>query len=152
MGSASPGGIEQEIKDFFESYGAAFERRDPEEISKHFAYPAHVATEGHQVMLTPVLSSSEWTHQLKRLLEMYQRIDVRTARILAISVTPLSSLLVHARLRWGLGDSHGERLYDFDAVYTLGRFGHEWKVIAIAHNELPRYWACLEAHRSPAQH
>ena len=151
MGFASARDVEQAVKDFFESYRAAFERRDPEEISKHFAYPAHVATEADQVMLTPILSRSEWTHQLERLLEMYQRIDVRTVRILDISVTPLSSLLVHARLHWSLEDSGGARLYDFDAVYTVGRFGNEWKVIAISHNELPRYWACLEAHRSPAQ-
>ena len=143
MGSTSPGGIEQEVEDFFESYRAAFERRDPEEISKHFAYPAHVATEGHQVMLTPVLSSSEWKHQLKRLLEMYQRIDVRTIRIREISLAPLSSRLLHARLCWGLEDSNGARLYDVDAVYTLGRFGNEWKGIAISHNELPRYLSLI---------
>src|SRR5262249_30413118 len=139
-------------KDFFESYRAGFERQDAEEIARHFAYPAHVATEGHQVMLTPVLSKSEWMHQLKRLLEMYQRIDVRTARILSISVTPLSSLLVHARLHWSLEDSGGARLYDFNAVSTLGPFGHRWEGIATLHNAHAPSWACLEAHRSPAEH
>ena len=135
---------------FFESYRAAFERQDAEAIADHFAYPAHVASDAGQVMLSPILSKREWTSQIQQLLQMYQRIDFQAPRILAISVTELSSRLMQARVHWGLDDSHGARLYDFDAIYTLGCFAGNWKIVAIAHNELARYWACLEARRTPA--
>ena len=143
--------MERAVGAFFEAFGAAFERQNAAEISNYFAYPALAATEVDQVMLTPILSRSEWIHQIEQLIQMYKRIDLRKARILEISVRPFSSRLAHAVVHWALHDGSGARLYDFDAVYTVGRFGEEWKVIGICHNELPRYWACLEARRNRPQ-
>jgi hypothetical protein len=141
---------EAEAKQFFESYRDAFGRRDAEAIADHFAYPAHVASDSGQVMLSPVTSRREWANQIQQLLQMYQQIDFQSAHVLAVSVKELSARLLQACVRWALDDVHGRRLYDFEAIYTLGRFSGEWKIVAMSHNELPRYWACLEARRSRA--
>jgi len=143
--------FEDEAKRFFESYRDAFGRRDAGAIADHFAYPAHVASDSGQVMLSPVTSRREWASQIQQLLQMYQQIDFDSAHVLAVSVRELSARLMQACVHWALDDIHGTRLYDFEAIYTLGRFGGEWKIVAMSHNELPRYWACLEARHSRAR-
>jgi hypothetical protein len=139
---------EREAKRFFESYRAAFARRDAEAIADYFAYPAHVASDASQVMLSPVSSRREWAGQVQKLLQMYQQIDFQAARVLALSVKELSPRLMQACVHWALDDSHGSLLYEFDSIYTLGCFGGAWKIVAMSHNELTRYWTCLEARRT----
>jgi hypothetical protein len=141
---------EREVMRFFESYRDAFGRKDAEAIADHFAYPAHVASDAGQVMLSPVSSRREWRSQVEQLLQMYQQIDFHVARVLAVSVKGLSTRLLQAAVRWALDDTHGKLLYDFEAIYTLGHFGNGWKIVAMSHNELPRFWACLEARHTPS--
>ncbi len=135
------------MKRFFESYRSAFGRKDPDAIADHFAYPAHVASDAGQVMLSPVSSRHEWRSQVEQLMRMYQQIDFQSARVLALSVKELTARLLQACVHWALDDTQGKRLYDFEAIYTLGHFREGWKIVAMSHNELARYWTCLEARR-----
>jgi hypothetical protein len=61
-----------------------------------------------------------------------------------MSVHPVSSRLVQASLHWALRDGNGAPLYEFDALYTLARHSETFKIIAIAHNEIPQYRRCAE--------
>ena len=82
---------------------------------------------------------------------MYHAIGVDTARVLDLTLTEISSRLVQAHVHWALHTAAGERLYDFDAIYTVAQTGGAFHIIAIAHNEMPQYRACyarLKAQRT----
>ena len=55
----------------------------------------------------------------------------------------ISPRLVQAHIHWALHNAAGERLYDFEAIYTVIRSDGALHITAIAHNELPQYQACL---------
>jgi hypothetical protein len=90
-----------------------------------------------------VASRDEWVGQIERLLAMYRAIGVHSARALHLSATELSPRLGRAEVHWALSDAAGGLLYDFHATYTLARLGDDWRIAAIAHDEIPRYRACL---------
>jgi len=73
---------------------------------------------------------------------MYRAINVGTAHILDMTVTAISSRLAQAHIHWALETSAGERLYDFEAIYTVALIGEEFHITALAHNEMPQYQAC----------
>ena len=45
--------------------------------------------------------------------------------------------------RSAITDKASRQLYEFDAMYTLARHTEKFRIIAIAHNELPEYRKCL---------
>jgi hypothetical protein len=61
-----------------------------------------------------------------------------------MSVHPISPRLVQASLHWALMDGKRAPLYEFDALYTLARHSEKFRIIAIAHNEIPQYRRCAE--------
>ena len=132
-----------EIRAFLESYRQAFERFDTSAIADHFAFPGHATADSSEIGLTPITDRGAWIGQLDRLLAMYRAIDVASARILELSVTELSPRLFQAVVHWGLDDRAARRLYDFQAAYTLAEIGNALRITAIAHNEIPRYRACV---------
>jgi len=137
------------VEVFFESYRAAFERLDPAAIADHFAYPAHVTSDGKEIGLIAVRSKREWAAQLERLLEMYRAIGFRSARVHELKVTEMSPRLILANLRWELRDAADGLLYEFQAVYTLADVGAGFRITAIAHDEMPRYREALARRTSP---
>jgi hypothetical protein len=74
---------------------------------------------------------------------MYRAIDVGSVEAIALATDALSPRLVQARVRWALGDKAARPLYEFDAMYTLGRHTEKFRIIAIAHNEIPQYRSCM---------
>lgn len=62
-----------------------------------------------------------------------------SARILNLVPTALSPRLVQVPVHWELLDPAGERLYDFQALYTLAEIEDALRITAIAHNEIRRY-------------
>jgi hypothetical protein len=139
---ASTGGG-QDIGDFFDSYRRAFERFDTPTISEHFAFPLHITADSDEINVTSIPDEAAWIRQLERLLGMYRAIGVTSAQVIRVDVTQISPRLCHATVRWVLNDAAGTELYDFEAAYTLARFGDALKITAIAHNEIPRYRKCL---------
>ena len=131
---------------FFASYRDAFERGDARGIAAHFAYPAHIMSEGDGIELLPVADEDEWRRQIERLLAAYSTIGVASARLRHVTATALSSALVQAVVQWGLHDGAGELLYRFDACYTLANVQGVLRITALAHNELPRLRARLALH------
>lgn len=145
--------ITADVRAFFTTYCTAFIRRDAPAIVRHFANQVHVASETGKSVSVQIESGDEWRKAIDRLLDMYLAINVATAEVKEMSVHPVSSRLVQASLHWALRDGNGAPLYEFDALYTLARHSETFKIIAIAHNEIPQYRRCAErvASRSTSQ-
>jgi hypothetical protein len=139
--------ITADVRAFFTSYCTAFIRLDAPAIARHFASQVHVSTETGKTVRTHFADAAQWRRAIDELLDTYRSINFGGAEVTAISIHALSSRLVEARLRWSLRDKDGAPLYEFDAVYTLGRHDEHFRVIAIAHNEIPQYRRCVEARR-----
>jgi SnoaL-like domain len=136
--------ITADVRAFFTSYCTAFIRLDAPAILKRFADQVHISSETGKSVRTQVANSAEWRKTIDQLLDMYRAINFGSAEVTAISISALSSRLVQARLHWALRDKAGAPLYGFDAVYTLARHDERFRIIAIAHNELPHYRRCAE--------
>lgn len=130
---------------FFDSYRATFERMDPDAIVGHFAFPFHMTSDADEVGLTAVADAATWRGEIGRLVSFYRDLGVASARILAASSTELSPRVEHASLHWQLHDRDGTDLYDFHAVYTLAEVGGSTRIVALAHDELPRALAFAAA-------
>ncbi len=130
------------ISAFFDSYRAAFERQDAAAIADHFAYPGLVTSDAGEIALVPITDRQEWIGKLEQLLGLYRAIGVATAHVLDLILTEVSPRLVQAHLHWALHNAAGERLYDFDAIYTVAHIGEGFHITAIAHDEMPHYQAC----------
>jgi hypothetical protein len=130
-------------REFFETYRTAFERYDAAAIADLFAYPSHVTGDAAEVALTPVTSREAWVGQLERLLALYRAIGAVSARPAQLTVVELSPWVLQALVHWELTDQNGAALYDFQAAYTLVELGGALRISSVAHNEVPRYRACL---------
>lgn len=120
---------------FFQSYTDAFERRDVSAIAEHFRFPLQVTSDSGEIGIVSIPSLEAWRPQLERLLATYARLDVRTARRLHLEATAITPDLGQASTRWALSDSAGNPIYEFNATYTLARYGGALKITAIAHDE-----------------
>jgi len=139
------------ISAFFDSYRAAFERQDAAAIADYFAYPGLVTSDAGEIALVPITNRQEWIGKVTQLLGMYQAIGVSSARVLDLTLIEISPSLLQAQIHWALQTVTGERLYDFQAIYTVAQTGGAFHITAIAHNELPQYQACyarLKAQRA----
>jgi hypothetical protein len=121
-----------------EDYQSAFLRADLDALVNCFSFPLQVVSvTGDQVSVT-IADSQEWSEVLKGLLEVYRRLRVADAAMLAVEISqPLHAVAI-VRVHWDLQRTDGTSVYDFTAVYTLMRVGDSRKIIAIAHDELSR--------------
>lgn len=136
--------ITADVRAFFTTYCTAFIRLDAPAIARHFADQVHVASETGKSVRVQVQTGDEWRKTIDHLLEMYRAINFGSAEATAMSVHPVSSRLVQASLRWALRDRNRAQLYEFDALYTLARHSETFRIVAIAHNEIPQYRHCAE--------
>jgi hypothetical protein len=139
------------ISAFFDSYRAAFERQEAAAVADHFVYPGHVTSDAGEITLVPITNRQEWIGKLEQLLGMYRAIGVATAQVLDLKLIEISPRLLQAHIHWALHNAAGERLYDFEAIYTVAQTGGAFRITALAHNETPRYQACyarLKAQRT----
>jgi len=133
--------------EFLETYRRAFAAFDAEALADMFAYPCQLTSDAGEITVTTVPTRDAWLPQLERLLAAYRTIGVSAAEILELRTTELTPQLTDVVARWALFDREGERIYEFDAAYTLGDLGQGLRITAIAHNETPRLRASLEARR-----
>ena len=136
--------ITADVRAFFTTYCTAFIRLDAPAIARHFADQIYVASETGKSVSVQVETSEEWRRTIGHLLEMYRAINFGSAEATAMSVHPISQRLVQASLHWALMDAKRAPLYEFDALYTLARHSEKFRIIAIAHNEIPQYRRCAE--------
>jgi hypothetical protein len=130
-----PAGVDADIQVFFDSYRAAFERRDVAAIAEHFRFPLHVTGDAGEVSAVAIPAVESWIPQLERLLAGYAQLGVHTARMLETRTSRFSPRLAQAAVHWALETSAGKPIYEFDATYTLAKTGEQYKITAIAHNE-----------------
>ena len=135
--------ITADVRAFFTSYCTAFIRQDAPAIAKHFADLVHVTSDAGDDVNVQVATEAEWRKTIDRLLDMYRAIEVGSLEAIGLATDALSPRLVQARLRWALTDKASRPLYEFDAMYTLARHTEKFRIIAIAHNEIPEYRKCL---------
>ena len=143
--------LHAQINAFFYSYRTAFEHQDAAAIADHFSYPGHVTSDAGEIALVPIANRQDWIGKLEQLLGMYRAIGVGSARVLDLTLTEISPRLLQAQIHWALQTATGERLYDFEAIYTVAQTGGAFHITALAHNELPQYQACyarLKARRA----
>lgn len=124
--------------EFFASYRAAFEARDPAAITEHFAFPFHLTSDGDPPDLTAVPDAATWGGQIERLVGFYRDIGATSARIAEASATALSERVEQVAVHWRLHDAAGNDLYDFHACYTLADVDGSFRIVALAHDELVR--------------
>jgi hypothetical protein len=135
--------VTADVRAFFTTYCSAFIRQDAPAIAKHFANTIQVASDTGDDVTVHVATAAEWRKTLDHLLEMYRAIGFGWAEATALTCEVISSRLVHAHLRWSLQTAAHEPLYEFDALYILARHSDPFRIIAVAHNEMPQYRRAL---------
>jgi hypothetical protein len=129
---------------FLDAYQRAFEALDAPAIADLFLYPSHVTSDAGEVEVRAIPSREEWLPQVERLVGAYRAVGVRSAEARAVDSVTLTPLLTQVRVRWGLVDEVGDTIYEFDAAYTLAGIAGDFRIAALAHNELPRLRAAVE--------
>ena len=121
-----------------DDYRSAFLRGDVDALVNCFAFPLQVANvTGDEVSVT-VAGSENWPEVLRGLLDLYQRLEVADAVMLAVEISqPLEPVAI-IRVHWRLERVDGSSVYDFTAVYTLAQVAGRLKIIAVAHDERSR--------------
>ena len=121
-----------------EEYRNAFRRGDLNALMNCFGFPLQVASvTGDEVSVT-VAGSEDWPGVLQGVLDLYRRLEVAEAVMLAVEISqPLDPVAI-IRVHWQLERVDGTSVYDFTAVYTLAQVAGSLKIIAIAHDERSR--------------
>jgi hypothetical protein len=146
-GSMSPETSRHDVLAFFESYARAFERCDAAAIAGHCAFPLQIVDDGEGTEPMSVLDRPSWIAVLNRLIELYRRIELGSARFVASTVAEIAPGLLHVLVNWQLENRAGQGLYKFTAVYTVKRLAQGLRITAITHNELSQSRAFLESRR-----
>jgi len=139
--------VTADVRAFFTTYCSAFIRQDAPAIAKHFANTIQVASDTGDDVTVHVAAAGEWRKTIDHLLEMYRAIGFGWAEATALTCEVISPRLVHAHLRWSVQDQSHHPLYEFDALYILARHTDTFRIISIAHNEIPQYRRCLSKAR-----
>ena len=127
-----------QASELIEEYRSAFLRADLSALVNCFHFPLQVASIDVDEVSVSVAGSQDWPETLRGLLELYRRLGVANAAMLAVEISqPLDPIAV-VRVHWDLQRADGTSVYDFTAVYTMVRMDGTRKIIAIAHDELPK--------------
>ena len=127
-----------QASELIEEYRSAFLRADLSALVNCFHFPLQVASIDVDEVSVSVAGSQDWPETLRGLLEFYRRLGVANAAMLAVEISqPLDPIAV-VRVHWDLQRADGTSVYDFTAVYTMVRMDGTRKIIAIAHDELPK--------------
>lgn len=135
--------IERRFDAFLRSYRTAFEQLDVDQIAAHFSFPLHVASDAGKIAVEAVPTLADWLPQVERLVGAYRTIGVRSAHPQEASIQAVSPRLLQVRVRWHLRDGAGAELYEFTTGYTLAEIQGDLRIVALAHDELPRLRARL---------
>jgi hypothetical protein len=135
--------LNEEVSAFFESYRAAFEALDVDAIANCVAYPSHITSDGEEVVLIPMTNRQECLAAMDAVVVLHRKLGAPAGRIHDLSIMEFSPRLVQTSLRMEVLDGTSSFLYDFQATYTLAKFSGAWRIVAIAHNQIPRLLRCV---------
>jgi hypothetical protein len=128
-----------------EQYRSAFTSGDVDALLDCFNFPLHVVSITNDQVSVSFAQTEDWPHVLEELLNTYQRLKVAEAVLLSLEVTePIEGVAI-VRVHWSLQDANGDPVYDFNAVYTMARTDSRYRIVAIAHDELPKLRAAMGA-------
>jgi hypothetical protein len=139
--------LNEEVSAFFQSYQAAFEAMDVDAIADCVAYPSHIVSDAEEVVLIPMTNRQECLAAMNTVIVVHRKLGAATGRIHDLSVREFSPRLVQASLRMEVLDGTSGFLYDFLATYTLAKFSGAWRIVAMAHNQIPRLLRCVSQHQ-----
>lgn len=132
-------------QELMEQYRAAFVRADVRALVDCFTLPLQVLTITDGAASSSVAYDEEWPGVLDRLLGAYKRLGVTDCIPLGVEITePMDGMAV-VRVHWTLQRADREQVYDFTAVYTLALITGRLRIVALAHDELPKMRAALRA-------
>ena len=124
-------------------YRDAFVRGDVDALVDCFAFPLQVASVVGDEVTVSVAVAEEWPGVLEGLLGAYRRLEVTDAVTRTLTVDEPVRGVAFVRVHWELQRAGGEPIYDFTALYTMARTDGRLRIVAIAHDELPRLHAAL---------
>jgi crotonobetainyl-CoA:carnitine CoA-transferase CaiB-like acyl-CoA transferase len=139
-----------DVETFFQTYCAAFEALDTEAIADCVAYPSHIISDSDEVSLIAIANRQQCLATMSRVVELHRQLGAPSGRIHDLSILQLSPRLVQASLRMDVRDRASNHLYDFQAIYSLAKISGAWRIVAIAHNQIPRLSRCLSEQQSGA--
>ena len=142
--------LHEEVRAFFRSYTAAFEALDVDAIADCVAYPSHIVSDGEEVGLIAMADRQQCLAAMDRVVTLHRKLGAPAGRIHDLSIMELSPRLVQASLTMEVLDKSSSHLYDFQAIYSLAKFSGAWRIVAIAHNQIPRLMSCVSQHQNEA--
>lgn len=133
-------------QDFMDQYRTAFKQANLSALVDCFAFPLQVVSVADGEASSSVASVDEWPAVLERLLRAYKRLGVTDCVPAEVEITePLDAVAV-MRVQWALQRADREPVYDFTAVYTLALATGRLRIVALAHDELPKMRKALQGH------
>jgi len=132
-------------QELIERYRDAFTRGDLPALVDFFGFPLQVVAVTDAAS-TSVLQRDEWAGVLNRLLDTYKQLGVVGAFPLALEVSQPMEAVAMVQVHWELQREDDRPIYDFTAVYTLTRTEGRLQIVSIAHDELPKLRAAMNAH------
>ena len=132
-------------RELIEQYRSAFASADVEALLDCFNFPLQVVSITTDQASVSIARTEDWPHVLDELLSGYERLGVAEAVPLSLEVTEPIEDVAFVRVHWALQHANGDPIYDFKAVYTLARTGGRYRIVAIAHDELPKLRAAMGA-------
>ena len=89
---------------------------------------------------------------LARLLSAYKRLGVTDCVPRAVEISEPMDAVAVVRVHWALQRQDRKPVYDFSAVYTLALAASRLRIVALAHDELPKLQAALQRPRPDLSH
>jgi hypothetical protein len=133
-------------QDFMDEYRTAFKQADLSALVDCFAFPLQVVSVANGEASSSVASVDEWPAVLERLLRAYKRLGVTDCVPAAVEITEPMDAVAVMRVHWALQRADREPVYDFTAVYTLALATGRLRIVALAHDELPKMRKALQGH------
>jgi hypothetical protein len=128
-----------------EQYRSAFGSADVDALLDCFNFPLQLVSITTDQASVSISGTEDWPHVLDELLSSYQRLRVAEPVLLSLEVTEPIEGVAFVRVHWALRRANGDLIYDFKAVYTLARTDSRYRIVAIAHDELPKLRDALAA-------
>ena len=134
-------------QEFVERYRTAFTQADLSALIDCFAFPLQVVSVIDGEALNSVAYVEDWSAVLERLLSAYKRLGVTDCVPRAVEISEPMDAVAVVRVHWALHREDREPLYDFTAVYTLALATGRLRIVALAHDELPKMQAAMQRPR-----
>jgi hypothetical protein len=131
-------------------YFSAYQRGDIDEIIDWFLLPCHFVSDADEVVLMPLATREACLAGVERVVNWHRSLGVKGRRIVKQLVIELSPRISCVDVKVDVELEGAVKLYDFEAVYTFVRSEENWRIAAIAHNQIPRLLACARAQEEAA--